>query len=202
MTQAQKKTAGKGKSAKTPATTNHPQTSEVITLKTVETIAPSAGGANWMSCTFGLEPVDYNAIREATEEYIVLGAKLLHGNLTDVGMKIHLGRIVGSYINSAYQAAKSYNKKADVARNMGSKMHNEHRDEDRGGPVGFEDPIYRAREFAAQLGLQAFALLAAADGATDAYGHITGETWKPYTRDNSTSIADRAAAVELAALGR
>jgi hypothetical protein len=202
MTKTDKTKAAATKTAKAPASSNRPQHREVITLKGAQLLAPDAGNAEWMSRTFGLEPVDYNAIREATEQYLVLGATALRGNLTDTAMQIHLQRIVASYVNSAFNAGKFYTKKADHARDARSKMRNEFRDEDRGGPAGFEDPIQRAREFAAQMGLQAFALLAAADGATDAYAHITGETWKPYTPDNSSSVADKAAAAEQSALGR
>ena len=61
----------------------------------------------------------------------------------------------------------------------------------------------RARQFAAEMGLQAYALMAAAEGAVHAYAHITGETWKPYEAPvaASSSTARKSAAEELAAFG-
>ena len=80
---------------------------------------------------------------------------------------------------------------------------NEHQDEDRDGVAGFKSKAERARLFAARMGLQAYALLAAADGAVSAYEHVTGETWKPYEPETPgpAPIARQSAAAELAAFG-
>ena len=53
------------------------------------------------------------------------------------------------------------------------------------------------------MGLQAYALLAAAEGAVSAYAHITGEDWKPYEapRPTSEGINRQSAAAEMAAFG-
>ena len=61
----------------------------------------------------------------------------------------------------------------------------------------------RAREFAAQMGLQAYALLAAAEGAVDAYAQVTGSDWKPYEGQArpAMSVDRQAAAAQMAALG-
>jgi hypothetical protein len=82
-----------------------------------------------------------------------------------------------------------------------SKLLNDDRDEDRDGPYGFESKADRARLFAAEMALQSFALLAAAEGAIAAYADITGETWKPYEAPTppAASVARKAAAVEMAA---
>jgi hypothetical protein len=49
--------------------------------------------------------------------------------------------------------------------------------------------------------LQAFALMAAAEGALAAYADLTGETWKPYEAPlpASASVSRRSAAAEMAA---
>jgi hypothetical protein len=57
---------------------------------------------------------------------------------------------------------------------------NDDRDEDRDGVASFDSKAERARLFAAEMGLQAYALMAAAEGAVHAYNAITGEDWKPY----------------------
>ena len=78
---------------------------------------------------------------------------------------------------------------------------NDARDEDRGGAAGFESKAQRARLFAAEMGLQAHALMAAAEGAISAYAEITGEDWKPYEREPepATGISRQSADTEMAA---
>jgi hypothetical protein len=82
-----------------------------------------------------------------------------------------------------------------------SKLLNDDRDEDREGPSGFESKAERARLFAAEMALQSFALMAAADGALSAYADITGDEWKPYLAPvaPAASVARKSAAVEMSA---
>jgi len=82
-----------------------------------------------------------------------------------------------------------------------SRLLNDDRDEDRDGPIGFESKAERARRFAAEMALQSFALLAAAEGAIAAYAYITGETWKPYEAPLApvATVSRQSAAVEMAA---
>jgi hypothetical protein len=67
-----------------------------------------------------------------------------------------------------------------AAKGLTTLLGNEDRDEDRGGPSGFEEKAARARRFAAERALQSYALRAAAEGAVLAYAEVTGETWKAY----------------------
>ncbi|MBS1164464.1 MAG: ArgG [Proteobacteria bacterium] len=72
------------------------------------------------------------------------------------------------------------------------------------GPVGFDGPAQRKREFAADMGLQAHALRMAAEGAVAAYEQVVGERWKPFERpaDPSAPTLDRKAAeLQIAAFG-
>ena len=60
------------------------------------------------------------------------------------------------------------------------------------------------RLFAAGMGLQAYALMAAAEGAVHAYAHITGEDWKPCEAPmsaTSSSTSRKSAAEEMNAFG-
>ena len=67
---------------------------------------------------------------------------------------------------------------------------------------GFETKAARARRFAAEAGLTAYTLKAAAEGAVHAYAEITGEDWQPYERPHSTGTVSRqSTAAELEALG-
>ena len=132
-----------------------------------------------------------------------MAAKALRDTLSEKAMQIHLQRIVGAYVTSAHGAGQFYQQKVSQARDLTSKLANEDRDEDRDGGTGFETKAERARLFAAEMGLQAYALLAAGEGAVSAYAHITGEDWKPYEPPamNTQGIARRSATEQMAALG-
>ena len=119
-------------------------------------------------------------------------------------MQIHLQRIVGAYVGSAHGAGQFYSRAVTEARDATAKAACDARDEDVDGPVGFDGPAQRKREFAADMGLQAHALRMAAEGAVAAYEQVVGERWKPFERpaDPAAPTLDRkAAAVQMAAFG-
>jgi hypothetical protein len=190
------------KTAQVPATRKSP-VRQAITFELVQAHAPHAGLAENLSRTFGIDPVDYAAILEATEENIGLSAKALQPTLNDKAMEIHLQRVVGSFVSSAYGAATFYGTKVTQAKDLTMKSQNDDRDEDRGGVSGFESKAERARQFAAEMGLQAYALMAAAEGAVSAYAHITGEDWKPYEAPAAPagSTSRQSAEAQMAAFG-
>ena len=190
------------KTAQVPATRKSP-VRQAITFELVQAHAPHAGLAENLSRTFGIDPVDYAAILEATEEHIALSAKALQPTLNDKAMEIHLQRVVGSFVSSAYGAATFYGTKVTQAKDLTMKSQNDDRDEDRGGVSGFESKAERARQFAAEMGLQAYALMAAAEGAVSAYAHITGEDWKPYEAPAApaSSTSRQSAEAQMAAFG-
>jgi hypothetical protein len=176
---------------------------QTYTIEYATALCPHAGLANNLSSTFGLNPVDAAAIRENTEELIVRGANELTDNLNEKAMQVHLQRVVGAYVASACGAGQFYTQRVTQARDMTTSLANDARDEDREGPYGFDSRAARARLFAAETGLQAYALLAAAEGAVSAFAQITGETWKPYepSRPTSQSVQRQSAAAEMAAFG-
>jgi hypothetical protein len=190
------------KTAQVPATRKTP-VRQAITFELVQAHAPHAGLAENLSRTFGIDPVDYAAILEATEENIGLSAKALQPTLNDKAMEIHLQRVVGSFVGSAYGAATFYGTKVTQAKDLTMKSQNDDRDEDRGGVSGYESKAERARQFAAEMGLQAYALMAAAEGAVSAYAHITGEEWKPYEAPAApaSSTSRQSAEAQMAAFG-
>jgi hypothetical protein len=189
------------KSAPRPARAAQPR--QTITLELVAQLVPSAVQAEKISSTFALDPVDFDGVREGTEEHIGTMAKLLEPAVNETAMRIHLQRVVGALVSSAHGAATFYSAKITVARELTTKLANEDRDEDRDGVLGFDTKAARAREFAAQAGLAAFSLYAAATGAVHAYAEVTGEEWKPYVApiDQPRSVSRQAAAAELDALG-
>jgi hypothetical protein len=185
------------------APARRPQVRQAITLELVQAHAPHAGLAENLSRTFGIDPVDYAAVREGTEENVVRSANVLRDDLNDKAMEIHLQRIVGAFVSSAHGAATFYQSKVTTAKDLTMASQNDDRDEDRDGVSGFESKAERARQFAAEMGLQAYALMAAAEGAVHAYAHITGEDWKPYEPPvaASSSTSRRSAAEQMAAFG-
>jgi hypothetical protein len=172
-----------------------------ITFELVARLAPHHGLADNLVRTFGLEPVDYDTIRDATGEHVTHAAKAFGTALNERALQIHLQRITGAFVGSAYGAAQFYGTKKSAAMELTSKLLNDDRDEDREGPSGFESKAERARLFAAEMALQSFALMAAAEGAITAYTNITGEDWKPYEAPTppAGTVARKSAAVEIAA---
>ena len=185
-----------------PATPSRSRTDrQAVTLEMVARLAPHQGLTDNLVRTFGLEPVDYDGIRDATQEHIARAAQAFGTALNEKALQIHLQRITGSFVSSAFGAAQFYGTKKSAAMELTSKLLNDDRDEDRDGPIGFESKAERARLFAAEMALQSFALLAAAEGAIAAYADITGETWKPYEAPTApaATVSRKSAAVEMAA---
>jgi hypothetical protein len=194
------------KSTQTTAKTTTPRTPparQSITFELVARLAPHQGLADNLVTTFGLEPVDYDGIRDATAEHITRAAKAFGTALNEKALQIHLQRITGAFVSSAFGAAQFYGTKKSAALELTTRLLNDDRDEDRGGVYGFESKADRARLFAAEMALQSYALMAAAEGAIAAYADITGDTWKPYEAPTppAASVARKAAAVEMTAFG-
>ncbi|MGH7118256.1 MAG: hypothetical protein ACREFP_04580 [Acetobacteraceae bacterium] len=189
------------KSVQKPARTPHVR--QAITLELVTRLAPTTVQAETIATRFALEPVDYDGIREATEDQLGLSAKALQPTLNETALRIHLQRVVGAFVSSAHGAATFYGSKVTQARDLTSTLANEDRDEDREGVLGFDSRAARARAFAAQAGLTAYALLAAANGAVHAYAEITGDAWKPYEAPSAPagSVSRQAATAEIEAFG-
>jgi hypothetical protein len=175
----------------------------VITLETAVRVCPCAGQVAAIIRAFGLPDVDYDALRDATEEQIARSATGLTPILSEKALEMHLQRIVDAFVRSAHGAGSFFQTKADIARDLSSKVANEDRDEDRTGIDGTANRAERAREFAGQMAIQAYALLAAADGAVQAYAQVTGSEWKPFAgnvRPHRT-VERQAAAAQMEALG-
>jgi len=110
---------GKAKPAtapQAPRTMPQAQTRQVVTLATAERICPNEAVASKISTAYGLEVVDFHAIRDTTNEALVNGAVILEGNLNDKAMEMHMQRIVDGYVRSAHGAGNFYDTKAAQAR--------------------------------------------------------------------------------------
>lgn len=173
-------------------------------LEMVRLACPDSAQASLISESFGLPVIDSDGIRDLHHKIIVDTAESLNEGLGDRAMQIHLQRIVGSYVGSAYGAGQFYSRAVSEARDATAKSANDARDEDLDGPVGFDSNAQRKREFAADMGIQAHALRCAAEGVVTAYEEIVGEPWKPFQRqlENPGQSVDRKAAeLQMAALG-
>jgi hypothetical protein len=192
------------KSTQTVAKTTTPRfqaARQSITFELIVRLAPHQGLTDNLVRTFGLEPVHYDTIRDATAEHIGRAAKAFGTALNEKALQIHLQRITGAFVGSAFGAAQFYGTKKSAAMELTSKLLNDDRDEDREGPAGFESKAERARLFAAEMALQSFALMAAAEGAITAYADLTGDEWKPYEAPlaPAASVSRKSAATEMAA---
>ena len=174
------------------------------TLQMVRLACPDSGQCSLISESFGLPVLDSDGIRDLHEKLIVDTAAALDEGLGERAMQIHLQRIVGAYVGSAYGAGQFYSRAVTEAREATARLCNDNRDGDLDGPVGFDSAAQRKREFAAEVGLQAHALRMAAEGAVAAYEHVVGESWKPFERQSDQpgeTISRKSAEVQMAAFG-
>ncbi|UFS83906.1 MULTISPECIES: hypothetical protein [Rhizobium] len=168
-----------------------PAAQRATTFEMVRHACPDSAQAQRISESFGLAVVDSDGIRELHHAQLIESAAALKDGLAEKAMQIHMQRIVGSFVGSAYGAGQFYSRSITEARDLTTKLSNDYRDEDLEGPVGFGSRAQRKREFAADIGLQAHVLRMAAEGAVSAYEEITGETWKPYERTGAAPSAHR-----------
>ncbi len=175
-----------------------------ITFESAARLCPTEGQIAKIVVAYGLAAVDYHAIREQTEAAIATLSNSLAPYMNVKALEMHLQRVTGAHVGSAHGAGSFYESKAQAARNLTMPMMNEDRDEDRMGVDGQANRAERARDFAATAAVQAYAALAAAQGAIDAYAEITGETWKPYVGNAQPgrTVNAQAAAAQLAAFER
>ena len=174
------------------------------TIEMTRLACPDQQQALLISESFGLPVLDGDGIRDMHERLIVETAASLQDGLGERAMQIHLQRIVGAYVGSAHGAGQFYSRAVTEARDATAKSACDARDEDVDGPVGFDGPAQRKREFAADMGVQAHALLMAAEGAVTAYEQVIGERWKPFERAAETSgpsLDRKAASLQMAAFG-
>jgi hypothetical protein len=184
--------------------TVRPQSRPAISLEAAAALCPDEQLADRIADTFGLDQVASTEIRLRTRAHLIEMAQMLQDHLNEKALALHLQRVVAGFVGSAFGAGQFYDTKVGQARQLSSRLHSEHRDEDRDGIVGFDSRAQRAREFAAEVALQAHAVLAAAEGAADAYAHLVGEAWRPYARAPlpAESVGRQAAAAQLAAFQR
>lgn len=188
--------AKKTSTVKTPAT----RTNRALpTMERVDLLCPTDGQAEKIAQTFGLPEADFDSISQTVFDSFKEIASSITDHMNARAMDMLMQRLAGSYVSAAIGAGSFYGSKVSEARQATSNLSNDERDDDRGGAAGFDSRGERARKFAADVAMQAFALRAAAHGAVNAYAEITGNTWKPYdsNADAAPAISRRAASEEL-----
>ena len=186
---------------KTSSRTRH-QSRPTRTLEHARKFCPSKHEADRIADAFGLDQVDMAFLRSNTQNHLTRLAEPLADTMSEIGLRVFLQRLVAGFVDSACRTGELYDAKVAEARRANAKLHCEARDEDLPGVAGFDSRAQRTREFAARLAMQATALLAAAEGAVQAFEQLTGDTWRPYTRPPAVSLDRRAGEVQLAAFGR
>jgi len=179
-----------------------PQSRPTRSLERARSLCPSEFEADRIADAFGLDQVDVSVIRSSTRDHLTRLAQPIADAMSETGLRVFLQRLVASFVDSACRTGELYDAKVAEARRANAKLHCEERDEDRPGVAGFDSRAQRTREFAAQLAMQAIALLAAAEGATQAFEHLTGDSWRPYTPPPAVSLDRRAGEAQLAAFRR
>jgi hypothetical protein len=187
--------------AHTAAPARNSNARRTVTLDRAEALCPTGKIADSIANSFGLIPVEFESIVANHEAALTAMTNTLAHALNERGLKMHLERIVGALVGSAVGAGEFYSQKVTAARDLTTKLANDDRDEDLDGVAGFESKAQRAREFAADMGLQAYAQLAAATAGVKIFRDVTGEDWKPYIADTSAPVNRQAAEVQLGAFG-
>ncbi|HUZ91941.1 MAG TPA: hypothetical protein VMU78_08585 [Methylocella sp.] len=172
-----------------------------VSMGTARLVCPNHQIAENVARAFGLTVPDHEEI-QSVHEQLMRKAWLSFGDaLNETATKMHFQRLAGTFVASAQGAGNFYTEKLTQARDLTSKLANEDRDEDREPIYGFETRAERARKFAADLCMQAYALLAAAEGAVAAYKEITGEEWMPYVAqtEGPNSAGRKSVSAEMSA---
>ena len=178
-----------------------PQSRPTRTLEHAREFCPSEHEVDRIADAFGLDQIDPAVIRTSTRNHLTQLVQPIADHMTETGLKVFLQRLVAGFVDSACRTGEFYDAKVAEARRANAKLHCEDRGEDLPGVAGFDSRAQRTREFAAKLAMQAMALLAAAEGAVQAFEHLTGDTWRPYTPPPAVGLDRRAGEVQLAAFG-
>jgi len=189
---ANRKASAQSRKSQKPAA-NRPVSFEQAAL-----LCPTQGQAERVA-RFGLAVPDYPAIRELHARALHDMADGLAGALNDKATQMHFQRIVGSLVSSAVGAGRFYSEKVSEARAAAARAADG--GEEPGAPVGFESRALRVAEFAADMAMQAYALLAAAHGAVEAFKEITGDDWVAYQAhdDAQGALQQRSLKTQLSA---
>jgi len=175
------------------------ETRQALTFEMALQLCPHEGVAESVATAFGLIAPDYETIRAEHASALKRMAEAFEGSLNDKATEMHFQRIVGALVGSAVGAGRFYSTKVGEARAVTARAADG--GDEQGSPIGLESKAQRTREFAADMAMQAYALLAAAHGAIDAYKDLTSEDWKAYEAPAEAQIEKKAATAQMGAFG-
>jgi hypothetical protein len=189
------------RSSKRPSAKTNAGKRAALTIETARLLCPTTKVAENVATAFALDLPDFEGIRETHARGFRDQWKSFDESLNERATMMHFQRLTAALVGSATGAGRFYTQKVTEARDATSKLANLDRDEDRDPVAGFDSKADRVRKFAADMAMQAYALLAAAEGAIEAYQEITGEDWKAYEaeQENPGKVERRSAAAELGA---
>jgi len=176
------------------------ETRPALTFEMALRLCPHEGVAENVASAFGLTVPEYETIRAEHMSALKRMAEAFEGSLNDKAAEMHFQRIVGALVGSAVGAGRFYSTKVGEARAATARAA-DGGDDEHGIPIGLESKAQRTREFAADMAMQAYALLAAAHGAIDAYKELTGEDWKAYEAPAEAAVENKAATAQMGAFG-
>jgi hypothetical protein len=176
------------------------QTRPTLTFEMALQLCPHQGVAESVATAFGLIVPEYDAIRAEHMSALTKMAEAFEGSLNEKAVEMHFQRIVGSLVGSAVGAGRFSSTKVSEARAATARA-GDGGDDEHGTPIGLESKAQRTREFAADMAMQAYALLAAAHGAIDAYKELTGQDWKAYEAPAEGGVEKKAASAQIGAFG-
>ena len=152
------------------------QSSAAVTFEAAASLCPNKAVAARIARVFSPDgPVDYEAIRRATRDGLASGAETLAGHPAGgsrTTLEQHLQHVVPGFLRSAHDAGELYAGRVARALTAHTDAH-----ATQGGDAAAY--VVGQAEHAAKAGLQAYALLAAAHGAVDAYARVCGEEYRP-----------------------
>jgi hypothetical protein len=109
------------------------------TLELAAQLCPTENQMTSIARAFGLDPADAASIRDTAEATIANLAKLMESDLGERGLQIFLQRVVGAFVGAAVGAGHVYSNAVSEAQRLSNPLLNDDRDEDRPGPIGFDD---------------------------------------------------------------
>jgi hypothetical protein len=170
-----------------------------LTFDMAVQLCPHQGMAEKVAESFGLIVPEYDAIREEHARALRSMWTGFGDSLNEKATEMHFQRIVGSLVASAAGAGRFFSTKVTEARAATARS-SDGGDDEYGTPIGLASKAQRIREFAADMTMQAYALLAAAHGAVEAYREITGSDWKAYEAPLETGgVEKRAGSAQMGA---
>jgi hypothetical protein len=153
---------------------------KAISLEIARNLCPQTSTAETIASRFGLELPDFAQIRAAHHSSLVNLAATLETALNERALEMHYQRLTSSFVSSAVNAGRFYDDKKKEARAAAAILTTLPEDTDPDDRDSQETKAERLLTFAAEMAMQAYTLLATAEGAVTAHAEVTGSEWTPY----------------------